>query len=52
MPYVIGSVPHLCDVRKLFVEPLTAQQLAAVGEAMTGLRTHLGSALSPTTKSD
>jgi len=36
-----GSVPHLRDVRELFIEAFTPQQLVAVGEASAALRTHL-----------
>ncbi|MDF1488382.1 MarR family winged helix-turn-helix transcriptional regulator [Tessaracoccus caeni] len=42
-----SSVPHLRDVRQLFVEPLTPQQLAAIGEAMIALRAHLEAAPDP-----
>ncbi|MBO0609845.1 MarR family winged helix-turn-helix transcriptional regulator [Myceligenerans salitolerans] len=36
-----GSVPHLRDVHELFVEALTAEQLARVDEFTTALRRHL-----------
>ncbi|SJM63432.1 MarR family winged helix-turn-helix transcriptional regulator [Gulosibacter sp. 10] len=36
-----GSVPHLRDVRELFLDALEPEQLTAVGEATAALRTHL-----------
>ena len=36
-----GSVPHLRDVRELFVDALTPLQLAAVADVTTALRAHL-----------
>lgn len=38
-----GSVPHLRDIRALFVDALSAEQLEAIGSAATALRDHLGS---------
>ncbi|MDG4797417.1 MarR family winged helix-turn-helix transcriptional regulator [Micromonospora sp. WMMD1082] len=38
-----ATVPHLGAVRELFVEALTPEQLAAVGEVTAALRARLGS---------
>lgn len=37
------SVPHLRDVRELFVDALSADQLAAVADVTSALRSHLDS---------
>lgn len=42
-----GSVPHLRDVHELFLDALSPQQLVAVGEASTALRSHLERVLDP-----
>ncbi|HMR49566.1 MAG TPA: MarR family transcriptional regulator [Arachnia sp.] len=44
------SVPHLCDIRELFVDALTPHQLAAIGEATAALRTHLDSLVDKATE--
>lgn len=36
-----ATVPHLLAIRELFVDALTADQLAAAGEIAVALRTHL-----------
>jgi DNA-binding MarR family transcriptional regulator len=36
-----ATVPHLTAVRELFVDALTAEQLAAAGEIAAALRSHL-----------
>lgn len=41
--YRKGSVPHLRDIRELFVDALTSRQLDAVDDATASLRTHLDS---------
>lgn len=41
--YRNSSVPHLRDIRELFVDALTSQQLDAIGDATASLRTHLDS---------
>lgn len=36
-----STAPHLRDIRTVFVDALTAQQLAAAGEVASALRSHL-----------
>jgi DNA-binding MarR family transcriptional regulator len=42
-----ATVPHLTAVRELFIDALTADQLAAAGEIAAALRTHLAQPASP-----
>ncbi len=37
-----AAVPHLRAVRELFIDPLTADQLACAGQLAAVLRAHLG----------
>lgn len=48
--YRHGSVPHLRDIRELFVDALTPQQIDAIGDATAALRAHLDSIVDKTTE--
>lgn len=45
-----GSIPHLEVVRELFIDALSDEQLAALGELMQALRDHLELPLVPGTE--